>query len=958
MPVNLVAKAVATAVMVAANVAITASQHFEGPRLQDLNGSVADYGTPLNYLYGIRRVSLPCFYCEPIKEKKKKRKGKGGKQTNYTYFGTWASAIADHEISSVRKVWFDDHLVYDATGAGEALFPLGDGYELSSFMRIYTGTETQEPDARMLATVEAANGAGTCPAYRGVSYLFFEDVPLEKIGNRFPQITAEVATVGGEPELRVDLYFKEGQYLLGEDSVTLAEAVEVDPDWPNGGNPDFDYSDVVPGVGWVNDHQSNFIRLSSAAFAAATAGSPQDGIVVIIDFKHDAEDPAYFGTSANLVDGDAFTGAGWLGYAGTDISFLADPAFGYAEFDTVATGVNQVSFRLAPDRLEAILNGGAPTTVISPEPVTADRIIIQNDDGDSTAGEIGVNPTVVERVRIYSAAEAGGSGQVTLGDICADISAREGMGATDYDYSDLDQVIDGYSWTQGTGKQILEPLLALHDSDIRPHGFTLEGIKRRGISDGSIETSEFVGQPRYKLTVANDTDLPRRIFFNFADMDADQQPNSAISQRPLSAVDSSRETSIDMTNFATDATNAKQLVDRVFRRQWFSRNRADVGLTRKYLAVEPGDVRTLDIDGQSVIVRCDKLTVGANGVLQGEWVEDDPVLSQLSGAEGAGAEGIVPAEVFTPVDTVGAVLDIPLISDAHDQTAPFVYLSAGPQAAGSWTGADFAMSDSGDPDTFESGWDGIASTDGAVFGTMGGVLPDAVAGVIDNGSSVSVVITSGTLSTITQDAMLTSGTANLAKIGDELVQFQTATLTAPLTYTLSGFVRGARGTEAAMGGHGADEQFILLDSVRIHTLGASELGDTDSYIVSTMGVAPNEADAVDLTFGGSAHRPYSPVNGSITLNGSDYDITATRRTRIGGSSVNGQDVPLGEASQSWEADIYDGATFRRTITGTSLPLTYTAAMIAADGGSWTTKIVRLYQLNPTLTLRGYPLEIT
>ena len=543
----------------------------------------------------------------------------------------------------------------------------------------------------------------------------------------------------------------------------------------------------------------------------------------------------------------------------------------------------------------------------------------------------------------------------TLGAILADVAARAGLDTSDYDFTDLDQEVEGYSWTQGTARQIVEPLLTLFDSDVRPHGFTLEGLKRAGVTDGEIDVTEFVGTPRYQLTVTNDTDLPRRIFFNFADIDADHQPNSAIAQRSASAVDSSREQSIDMTNYATDVSTAKQLVDRVFRRQWFSRTKADVGITRQYMAVEPGDVRTLDLDGELVKMRCDKLTVGANGVLRGEWVEDDPVLANLSGAEGAGAAGVTPGEVFSAVDTVGAVLDVPLLSDAHDQTAPFVYLAAAPDGDGSWTGADFAMSDSGDSGTFDEGWDGIASSDAAVFGTMSDTLPDAVAGVIDNGSVVTVVLTTGTLTTITEDAMLASGTANLALIGDELIQFKTATLTATNTYDLSGLIRGCRGTEAAISGHAASERFILLSSVRVHTLGASELGDTDSYIVSTLGAGIDEGDAVGLEFSGAAHRPYSPVGGSITASGGDKLISATRRTRIGGATLNGQDVPLGEASESWEADIYDGVTFKRTLTGTSLPITYTAAQIAADACS--SLIVYLYQMNPTLSLRGFPLTI-
>jgi hypothetical protein len=120
---------------------------------------------------------------------------------------TWAVAIADHEIEKVLRVWFDRHLVYDATGAGP-LTPFVIGYSqttksggqreltvnLTEHFRVYTGTETQEPDPRMLATVEAEQGAGSCPAYRGVAYLLFEDVPLEKFGNRIPTISIEAAT--------------------------------------------------------------------------------------------------------------------------------------------------------------------------------------------------------------------------------------------------------------------------------------------------------------------------------------------------------------------------------------------------------------------------------------------------------------------------------------------------------------------------------------------------------------------------------------------------------------------------------------------------------------------------------------------------------------------------------------------------------------------------------------------
>jgi hypothetical protein len=59
-------------------------------------------------------------------------------------------------------------------------------------MRIYLGTETQDADPRMESWCEDRYGADSCPAYKGTAYIVFEDLPLEKFGNRIPQISVEV----------------------------------------------------------------------------------------------------------------------------------------------------------------------------------------------------------------------------------------------------------------------------------------------------------------------------------------------------------------------------------------------------------------------------------------------------------------------------------------------------------------------------------------------------------------------------------------------------------------------------------------------------------------------------------------------------------------------------------------------------------------------------------------------
>jgi hypothetical protein len=55
-------------------------------------------------------------------------------------------------------------------------------------MRVYNGRSDQLPDP----VIEAIEGVGQVPAYRGTAYVVMEDLPLEQFGNRVPQFTFEV----------------------------------------------------------------------------------------------------------------------------------------------------------------------------------------------------------------------------------------------------------------------------------------------------------------------------------------------------------------------------------------------------------------------------------------------------------------------------------------------------------------------------------------------------------------------------------------------------------------------------------------------------------------------------------------------------------------------------------------------------------------------------------------------
>ena len=55
---------------------------------------------------------------------------------------------------------------------------------------------TQLPDPH----IEALEGAGNAPAYRGTAYVVFEELPLERFGNRLPQLSFEVIRPSADPE--------------------------------------------------------------------------------------------------------------------------------------------------------------------------------------------------------------------------------------------------------------------------------------------------------------------------------------------------------------------------------------------------------------------------------------------------------------------------------------------------------------------------------------------------------------------------------------------------------------------------------------------------------------------------------------------------------------------------------------------------------------------------------------
>src|SRR5512145_226730 len=189
------------------------SRALNGPRLTELRVTGSSEGAPIPRLYGRARIGGQIVWATDFEEEvvttSQSGGGKGGalgpqsKTTEYRYYASFAVALAEGEIAGIGRVWAD-----------------GAELDLSTVTyRLHTGSETQAPDS----LIEAREGAGNAPAYRGVACIVFERLALAPFGNRIPQLSFEVhrAVDSFEGSVRaVALIPGAGEFVYAQEPVT------------------------------------------------------------------------------------------------------------------------------------------------------------------------------------------------------------------------------------------------------------------------------------------------------------------------------------------------------------------------------------------------------------------------------------------------------------------------------------------------------------------------------------------------------------------------------------------------------------------------------------------------------------------------------------------------------------------------------------------------------------------
>ncbi|GGF53241.1 hypothetical protein GCM10007301_10880 [Azorhizobium oxalatiphilum] len=499
-------------------------------------------------------------------------------------------------------------------------------------------------------------------------------------------------------------------------------------------------------------------------------------------------------------------------------------------------------------------------------------------------------------------------------------------GLTGISTAALEGVVDGYVVDRPmSARAAIEPLANAFSFAAVEDGATLV-FRPRGmavamsLNEDDLVVAEESGP--LTLTRTQESELPLQVQISFGDGTADFRRLSVSSRRLTGA--SRHVAQAEVAVMATDAVMARA-ADIWLQDLWARRESASFTLAPSRLALLPGDVVDLTCDGRTRRLELTEVRDEGARVVSARSID----LSVFRAALRSASKGSVsvPAAVGPPF---ALTLDLPAL-DGIDPPV-LLYLAAG---ASPW--ATLAAWRSLDGASFS-----LAATVTAPA-TVAQLLDDLAPGPLwrfDRTARLRVQLVSGALIGASEAQVLESVNA-AALIADgralEVIQFTEAELLETGVYRLSGLLRGQAGTESA--GEEtwpAGTHLVVLDRALVPlSTGLPDLGRT---LIHRIGRADRgEGDAmvseVTTTVSGTALLPYAPVHLSAVRTSSGVAFSWVRRTRVDGDSWAAVEVPLGEESEMYRAEILSGETVVRTVNVGEAGWLYPRAEELADFGA-------------------------
>lgn len=516
-------------------------------------------------------------------------------------------------------------------------------------------------------------------------------------------------------------------------------------------------------------------------------------------------------------------------------------------------------------------------------------------------------------------------------------------GFADADAATLHGVVEGFVIDRiMSPRAAIEPLMLAGFFDaVETEG----GIRFRHFGDAAetwltppmLAVADDAATPGWKLVRGQETELPGAVKLTYIDGSADYR-QAAVEARKLSG-DSQRVATASLPMVLTQP-EAQRIADLWLQKSWEERERAELALPPSLVALEPGDHVKLDLGHR--VARYRLTGIVDAGAREVSAVASAPGLFAAMEAPSRSSTPDLPPDWGRPL---AVFMDLPLLSGDETPHAPRIAVAAEP-----WPGgvAVYRQGSAG------LALDRVLRASATLGRTASALMPGPVSRW-DEANELVVVLSSGVLSSA--DALAVLGGANRAALetpeGEwEVIQFRTAELIAPDSFRLSGLLRGQAGTESAMREPlEAGARFVLLDeAVEELGLAEAERGLERQWVYGPVPLPFDDPtyESVSRSFAGIGLRPLSPVHPRAKrMPDSAIRIGWIRRTRVGGDSWMGLDVPLGEEMEAYEVEICDGDRVKRVLVSATAEVFYSTADQEADFGHSEPAFldVRIYQMS-------------
>lgn len=443
----------------------------------------------------------------------------------------------------------------------------------------------------------------------------------------------------------------------------------------------------------------------------------------------------------------------------------------------------------------------------------------------------------------------------------------------------------GFAASGASARAVVETLAGAAGGWFRADAGKLALLRGNGVPVELTDMGAGEGHGRDSRDIAAADSAPRTLTLAYYEPGRDYQAGVQRAVRPGAGL---REARMELAA-AIDAAGAKTIAEAALMRFDIERERRTLALAWGSLEVRPGERVTIAgapgtwrverwrLEKMVVLLECVAVTPGA------------PI------AEASGGR-VLPAPDLATGETVVHAFELPPASLA---TTPRLAIAAAGTGPG-WRSAALL----------------ISTDDGASWSPAGATAMPAVLGHIvtapgtapshleDRANTLVVELANGAMQLHDADTAALAAGANLAMVGEELLQFAHAVPLGGRHWRLRGLWRGRRGTEGAIGGQMAGERFVLLEPETLVTLDLSMQAVGISARVFAQGVGDDEAAEAEAIVTGISIVPPAPVHLRIDNSaGGTADIRWMRRSRIGWDWIDGVDAPLGEESERYQVTI-------------------------------------------------------